>query len=106
MKRIGFALAMIVSCTITVAADMNFSGARHIEINESPHVELSGFTGSNGYDDRRRDHRYKMNLAWQNKASKSIIAMESTLRATTLSTGTCQRGAGRSLGTTAPTGLH
>lgn len=79
MKLSRFVVAAVFALSIfqnVVAADMNFSGARSIEINECPHVDLSGFTGTNSYDDRRRSYNYKMNLAWQNKSAKSIVAME------------------------------
>ena len=65
-----------LAATATGAGSVNFSDARYIEINDCPHVSLSGFTGGNSYDDRRRDYRFKMNLAWVNKSEKPIIAME------------------------------
>jgi hypothetical protein len=75
VRRVA-AFAMLFMSSIVGAAQFNFDGAKATALNESPNIELSDFSFSNEWNDRRRDVSFHTNLGWKNTGQVPVIAFE------------------------------
>jgi hypothetical protein len=77
LKTLAIAMIFLWSLLSTVQAqpiDSNYADRRPFVVNTSPHVELSGFSFQNKYNERRT--RFETAMKWKNIGSQPIIAFE------------------------------
>jgi hypothetical protein len=73
---------LVASAAMAVAAtglpaqgiNNNYPDRKAIVVNNSPHVELSGFTFQNAYQDRTS--RFNQDMRWKNIGEQAIVAFE------------------------------
>lgn len=73
-RRSVLLAAFALASGAAMAQADNFPDKKAIIINNSPHVELSGFDFRNTYADRRT--RFEQNMRWKNVGSQPLAAFE------------------------------
>lgn len=73
-RRPFLAAVLLVASGAAFAQSDNFPDKKAIVINNSPHVELSGFDFRNNYVDRRT--RFEQNMRWKNIGTQPLAAFE------------------------------